>query len=95
MNRSGAIDPTMIDLAMSTSAAGQPRRLSVDRSRLDGFNWNSITLVTLRTTPRPETAIMMVTVSVVVFTHNLAYGVGVGVVLSAVVFARHVSDVVR
>ena len=30
-----------------------------------------------------------------VLTHNLAYGVGIGVVLSAVAFARHVSDVVK
>jgi SulP family sulfate permease len=38
---------------------------------------------------------MVATVAVVVFTHNLAYGVGVGVVLSAVFFARHVSGVVK
>ena len=30
-----------------------------------------------------------------VLTHNLAYGVGVGVLLSAVFFVRHVSHVVR
>ena len=59
------------------------------------FDWKSISLPVLRTTPRPETLIMIVTVVTTVFTHNLAYGVGVGVVLSAVAFARHVSDVVK
>ena len=59
------------------------------------FNWNSIKLPTLQHTPRPETAIMIVTVAVVVLTHNLAYGVGAGVVLSAVAFARHISEVIK
>ncbi len=59
------------------------------------FNWNSIKLPTLQHTPRPETVIMVVTVAVVVLTHNLAYGVGAGVVLSAVAFARHISEVIK
>jgi len=50
---------------------------------------------TLRTMPRPETFVMLVTVGVTVLTHNLAYGVGAGVMLSAVLFVRHVSHVVR
>ncbi len=59
------------------------------------FSWTSIKPVTLSHTPRPETAIMVVTVAVVVLTHNLAYGVGAGVVLAAVSFARHISEVVK
>ena len=59
------------------------------------FDWRSISAQTLRTNPRPETLIMAATVATTVFTHNLAYGVAAGVVLSAIVFARHVSDVVK
>lgn len=59
------------------------------------FNWRSISRSTLRRSPRTETAVMVVTVATVVLTHNLAYGVGVGVILSAVFFARHVSGVVK
>ena len=59
------------------------------------FDWRSIMPETLRTSPRPETFIMIATVATTVFTHNLAYGVAIGVVLSAIVFARHVSDVVK
>ncbi len=39
---------------------------------------------------RTETIVMVATVAIVVLTHNLAYGVGAGVVLSAVFFVRHV-----
>ena len=59
------------------------------------FDWRSIMPETLRKSPRPETLIMAVTVATTVFTHNLAYGVAAGVVLSAIVFARHVSNVVK
>ena len=59
------------------------------------FDWNSIKPDMLRSLPRTETAVMMATVAIVVLTHNLAYGVGAGVVLSAVFFVRHVSHVVR
>jgi SulP family sulfate permease len=59
------------------------------------FNWRSVRFETLRHAPRTETAVMVVTVAVVVFTHNLAYGVGAGVVLSTVFFARHVSSLVK
>ncbi len=45
--------------------------------------------------PRPETTVMLVTVAVVVFTHNLVYGVAAGVVLSTLFFARHVSHLAR
>jgi len=59
------------------------------------FNWRSIAPALLRRSPRTETAVMAATVAVVVFTHNLAYGVGVGVVLSVIFFARHVSGVIK
>ena len=59
------------------------------------FDWRSVSPTTLRSTPRPESLIMAATVLTTVFTHNLAYGVGVGVVLSVIAFARHVSEVVK
>lgn len=59
------------------------------------FNWRSIGPDALRSMPRTETAVMLATVAVVVLTHNLAWGVGAGILLSAVFFVRHVSHVVR
>ncbi len=58
------------------------------------FDWSSVAPSTLRTMPRPETAVMTVTVAIVVLTHNLAYGVAAGIVLSAVFFVRHVRHLV-
>ena len=55
------------------------------------FDWSS--LRTLRTMPFSETLVMVVTVGTVVFTHNLALGVFVGIVLSALLFARVVAHV--
>ncbi len=59
------------------------------------FNWNSIVPESLKSIPWTETAVMVVTVAIVVLTHNLAYGVAGGVLLSAVFFVRHVSHVVQ
>ncbi|MGI9603172.1 MAG: SulP family inorganic anion transporter [Acidimicrobiales bacterium] len=59
------------------------------------FNWSSVRPSTLRAMPRAESAVMIVTVAIVVITHNLAYGVAAGVLLSAVFFVRHVSHVVQ
>ncbi len=59
------------------------------------FNWRSIRPSSLQAAPHTETAVTVATVAIVVITHNLAYGVVVGVVLSAVFFARHVSGVVK
>ena len=59
------------------------------------FDWSSVKPDMLRSLPRTDTAVMVATVLITVFTHNLAYGVGAGVVLSAVFFVRHVSHVVR
>jgi SulP family sulfate permease len=59
------------------------------------FSWNSVAPSTLRRLPVTESAVVAVTVATTVFTHNLAYGVGAGVVLSVIFFARSVSRVVR
>ena len=59
------------------------------------FDWSSVKPQALISMPRTETAVTALTVGIVVFTHNLAYGVGAGVLLSAVFFVRQVSDVVR
>jgi len=55
------------------------------------FDWHSIRPATLRRMPLSETVVMVVTVAVVVATHNLAYGVVVGVVAAMVLFARRVA----
>jgi len=57
------------------------------------FSWAS--LKNLRVHPRSSSTVMLGTVTVVVLTHNLALGVGVGVLLSALFFARKVSQVLR
>jgi SulP family sulfate permease len=53
------------------------------------FNWSSIK--GLRDNHRTSSVVMIATVTAVVFTHNLAIGVGLGVVLSALFFAYKVS----
>ncbi|MBX3051118.1 MAG: SulP family inorganic anion transporter [Caldilineaceae bacterium] len=53
------------------------------------FSWSSIKNLTIH--PKTSSFVMIATVVVVVFTHNLAQGVGVGVLLSAIFFARKVS----
>ncbi|MBL7495969.1 SulP family inorganic anion transporter [Frankia sp. CNm7] len=52
------------------------------------FEWSSVRPATLRRMPVSETLVMVATVAVVVPTHNLAYGVLVGVILSALLFTR-------
>ena len=59
------------------------------------FDWHSIQPRTLRTLPKSETVVMLVTVAVVLMTSNLAIGVIVGVLTAAVVFVRQVAHVVR
>ncbi len=59
------------------------------------FDWKGIRPSVLKAMPKSETTVMVSTVLVVVLTHNLAYGVGVGVLLSAVFFMRRVSHVVN
>lgn len=55
------------------------------------FSWDSIR--NLRTYPLSTNVVMIATVVVVVFTHNLAIGVLVGVLLSALFFANKVGQV--
>ena len=59
------------------------------------FDWSSIRPDVIRRNPRSETAVMVTTVAIVVFTHNLAVGVLCGVLLSAVFFARNVAHLVE
>lgn len=53
------------------------------------FNWSSIK--ELATHPKSSSLIMLITVAVVVGTHNLALGVFTGVVINALLFVRQVS----
>ena len=55
------------------------------------FDWHSVRPATLRRMPKSETIVMLSTVVVVVLTHNLAIGVGVGVLVAMVLFARRVA----
>ncbi|WP_062517529.1 SulP family inorganic anion transporter [Demequina gelatinilytica] len=55
------------------------------------FDWHSIRPSTLTRLPRSENSVMLLTVAVVVVTHNLAYGVVAGVLLASVLFARRVA----
>jgi len=55
------------------------------------FDWHSVRVSTLRRMPVGETVVMVLTVVVVVVTHNLAIGVIVGVIAAMVVFARRVA----
>ncbi|WP_394688770.1 SulP family inorganic anion transporter [Hoeflea sp.] len=54
------------------------------------FSWSSI--ASLRTHPRSSSVVMLATVLFVVFTHNLAIGVLVGVLLSGLFFAWKISQ---
>ncbi|MGE3271372.1 MAG: SulP family inorganic anion transporter [Chloroflexota bacterium] len=55
------------------------------------FSWAS--LKNLRTHPRSSSIVMLSTVAVVVYTHNLALGVMVGVLLSGIFFAWKISQI--
>lgn len=57
------------------------------------FSWSSIR--NLRVHPKSTSLVMISTVIVVVWTHNLALGVGVGVLLSALFFASKVAQIIR
>jgi SulP family sulfate permease len=54
------------------------------------FDWKSI--MDLKRIPVRDSFVMVTTVAVTVFTHNLAMGVGVGVVLSALIFGWRVAS---
>ena len=55
------------------------------------FDWHSVRPSTLRRMPKSETAVMLITVAMTVWTHNLAIGVVVGVLAAMVLFARRVA----
>ncbi|GAA2658648.1 SulP family inorganic anion transporter [Streptomyces lunalinharesii] len=55
------------------------------------FDWHSVKPATLRRLPFGETAVMVITVAVVVATDNLSIGVVVGTITAMVVFARRVA----
>ncbi len=55
------------------------------------LDWHSVHPATLRRMPFSATAIMLTTVVVTVVTHNLAYGVILGVIVAMIFFARRVS----
>ncbi|MGY6499143.1 MAG: SulP family inorganic anion transporter [Microcella sp.] len=55
------------------------------------FDWHSVRINTLKRMPKSETSVMLVTVVAVVWTHNLAIGVVIGVVFAMVLFARRVA----
>ncbi|MEK6232114.1 MAG: SulP family inorganic anion transporter [Luteolibacter sp.] len=56
------------------------------------FNW--ATFQNLKIQPKMTSIVMLATVGTVVGTHNLAIGVGVGVLLSGIFFAHKVSQVI-
>jgi SulP family sulfate permease len=57
------------------------------------FSWSSVR--DLRRHPRSSSAVMLSTVAVVVYTHNLAIGVLVGVLLSGIFFAAKIAQIFR
>ncbi len=57
------------------------------------FSWSSIR--DLRTHPRSSSVVMIVTVAAVVYTHNLAIGVLLGVLLSGIFFAAKIAQLFR
>jgi len=56
------------------------------------FNWASIK--NIRRIPRSETTVMVTTVLITIYTHNLAIGVVIGIALSTVFFSRKIAQVV-
>lgn len=56
------------------------------------FDWASFT--SLQFNPRSESIVMIATVVAVIYTHNLAIGVFVGIILSALFFVRKVAKLV-
>ncbi|MEC4802966.1 MAG: SulP family inorganic anion transporter [Jaaginema sp. PMC 1079.18] len=55
------------------------------------FNWASVK--NIKRIPRSETAVMITTVLVTIYTHNLAIGVIIGIALSTVFFSRKIAKV--
>ncbi len=59
---------------------------------IETFSWSSLKLISR--VPRSETVVMLTTVLMTFLTHNLAIGVGVGVVLSTLFFSRKIAKVI-
>jgi SulP family sulfate permease len=57
------------------------------------FDWHS--LQTIHKMPKSETTVMLSTVAVTLLTHNLAIGVGVGVLVACVLFAQRIAHLVN
>ena len=55
------------------------------------FDWHSIRPSTLKRMPKSEIVVMVITVAITVWTHNLAIGVVIGVIAAMVMFARRVA----
>src|SRR6185437_4131 len=55
------------------------------------FNWGSFKF--LRQAPKTESLVMLISVAIILYTHNLAIGVVVGVILSSLFFVSKVSSV--
>ncbi|WP_391202436.1 SulP family inorganic anion transporter [Psychrobacillus sp. L4] len=55
------------------------------------FNWGSFKF--LKQAPKSESLVMLITVAIILFTHNLAIGVIIGVILSALFFVAKISHV--
>ena len=60
---------------------------------INTFDWSS--LPGMLRHPKSDTIVMIATVGVVLWTHNLALGVGVGVVLSALFFSRKIAKLIE
>ncbi|MBA3922935.1 MAG: hypothetical protein H0X31_15040 [Nostocaceae cyanobacterium] len=68
------------------------------------LNWGTLQIIfpyaitrsmkTIHLVPRSETAVMVTTVFITVLSHNLALGVMIGIVISAVFFLRKITKVV-
>jgi SulP family sulfate permease len=56
------------------------------------FNWSS--LRNINKVPRSKTVVMLTTVVITVFTHNLAMGVLIGISLNAILFSRKLAQLV-
>lgn len=60
---------------------------------INTFDWRS--LPNLLTHPKSESTVMIITVVTVLLTHNLAWGVLIGVLLSCLFFARKIAELIE
>jgi len=56
------------------------------------IDWHSVKPSVIKRMPRSETIVMLITVTTVVVTHNLAIGVGVGAVLACLLLLQHAAS---